>query len=71
MLLVEEDFHYPGFIAENNSHLLPADEATKLGVIDDAVDNIIETVLDKGGRFVFVDEDALRTHGHTAMILRH
>jgi len=39
--------------------------------IDDAVDELLETVLQKGGRVVFVDDGTLNQHGRIAAILRY
>lgn len=46
-LLVEEDFHYPARLDEGGLRLMPADDATAPGVIDDAVDELIEMVVVK------------------------
>jgi hypothetical protein len=70
-LLVEEDFHYPARLDETGKRLLPADDPTIPDVIDDAVDELIETVLAKKGRVVFVDNGALEAHQRIAMILRY
>lgn len=69
LLLVEEDFHYPGRLDENGT-LIPADDPSAPGVMDDAVDEIIETVLNKQGRVVFVENGKLEKHGRIAMVLR-
>ncbi len=71
LLLVEEDFHFPGQLDETGIHLSPADDPTAPGVIDDAVDDIIETVLSKQGRVVFTAEGQLSTHQQIALILRY
>jgi hypothetical protein len=70
-LLVEEDFHYPARVDATGLHLEPADDPTAPDVIDDAVDDLIETVLAKGGRVVFVDNGTLENHQRVAMILRY
>ena len=46
-------------------------EATAPGVIDDAVDEVIEEVTAKGGSVVFVDNGALAQHQRVALILRY
>jgi predicted transcriptional regulator len=38
--------------------------------MDDAVDEIIETVLNKQGRVVFVENGKLEEHRRIAMVLR-
>jgi hypothetical protein len=71
LLLVEEDFHFPARVDETGRHLTPADDPAAPGVIDDAVDDIIETVLSKQGRVVFVENGQLETHQRIALILRY
>ncbi len=71
LLLVEEDFHFPARLDETGRHITPAKDATAPGVIDDAVDDIIETVLIKQGRVVFVENGQLETHQRIALILRY
>ena len=71
LLLVEEDFHVPGQLDETGIHLSPADDPAAPGVIDDAVDEIIETVLSKQGRVVFVPNGQLAIHQHIALVLRY
>lgn len=71
LLLVEEDFHFPARVDESGRHIAPAEDATAPGVIDDAVDEIIETVLDKQGQVVFVDNGSLQAHQRIALILRY
>lgn len=70
LLLVEEDFHFPARLDESGDHLLPAEDVNAPGVIDDGVDEIIEMVLNKQGRVVFVDNGTLETHSRIALILR-
>jgi hypothetical protein len=45
--------------------------ATGLSHLDDAVDELVEIVLEKGGEVVFVDEGALSDRGRVALILRY
>lgn len=70
-LLIEEDFCYPARLDPNGLDLIPADDPTAPDVIDDAVDELIETVLAKGGRVIFVDNGALAIHQRVALILRY
>jgi hypothetical protein len=49
----------------------PAEDASAPGVIDDAVDEVIEEVMAKGGSVVFVDDGALEQHQRIAFILRY
>lgn len=70
-LLVEEDFHYPARLDASGNQLIPAEDSTDPDVIDDAVDEIIEEVLGKQGRVVFVDNGSLEAHQRIALILRY
>ncbi|MGH8521148.1 MAG: hypothetical protein ACREU9_06960 [Gammaproteobacteria bacterium] len=70
LLLVEEDFHFPGRVDETRMHLTPADDLAGPDVIDDAVDEIVEMVLDKRGQVRFVDNGQLETHQRIVLILR-
>lgn len=71
LLLVEEGFHYPARLHADDKTLLPADDPSAPGVIDDAVDEIIEEVLNKQGKVVFVETGKLSEHGRIALILRY
>jgi hypothetical protein len=68
---VEEDFHYPARLGPSGLLLRPADDPTAPEVLDDAVDELVETVLANGGQVVFVDNGALEVHQRIAMILRY
>jgi hypothetical protein len=70
-LLVELDFHYPATMDETGMILSPAEDASAPGVIDDAVDEVIEVVMAMGGSVVFVDNGALAQHQRIALILRY
>ena len=71
LLLVEEDFHFAGRLDETGAILLPADDPSAPGVIADAVDDIIETVLSKQGRVGFVPDGQLAQFQQIALILRY
>lgn len=70
-LLVEDGYHEPARVGENGL-LQPAD-GTEAGpdVLDDAVDEIVTVVLQKGGRVVFVEDGSLAQHSRIALILRY
>ncbi len=70
LLLVEQDFHFPARVDETGMHLTGADD-TAPDVMDDAVDEIIETVLSKQGQVVFVDNGTLEKYQRIALILRY
>jgi len=71
ILLVEEDFHFPARVDDSGMHITAAEDVTAPDVIDDAVDDTIESILDKQGRVVFVDNGTLKEHQRTALILRY
>jgi len=58
-------------VDETGMILSPAEDASAPGVIDDAVDEVIEEVMVKGGGVVFVDDGALEQHRRIALILRY
>lgn len=69
LLLVEEDYsELPSRVRDEE--LEPSAEEDAPGVIADAVDEVIETVLVKRGKVIFVEPYALGEHGPIAMILR-
>jgi hypothetical protein len=69
VLLVEDDLVYPA--REVDGSLEPAGDESAPGVIDDAVDQLVEMVLDRGGDVVIVEPGELGTHGPVAMLLRY
>jgi hypothetical protein len=86
VLLVEEDFHPAGQLDESGLNLMPVNGTggdnsgngtgntngtSNAQVMDDAVDSLVETVLDKGGRVVFTNSGTLKEHNRVAMILRY
>ena len=71
ILLVEADFHYPARIDATGRSLIPDDNPAAYDVLDDAVDRIIETVLQKNGQVVFVENGQLALHQRIALILRY
>ena len=70
-LLVEKDFHYPATMSDDKLTLYPAEAADLPGVTDDAVDELIETVIQKSGRVAFVDYESLKIHQRITAILRY
>jgi hypothetical protein len=77
LLLVEENYHQAGRLdpASGQLHLTDAvgdGEAGSDGAgMADAVDEVIEAVLAKGGEVVFVDDGALAQHQRVALTLRY
>lgn len=70
-LVVEEDYHVSARVDPGTQHLILSDEKDQAGVMDDAVDEVIETVIAKGGKVVFVNNDSLEKYSRIAMILRY
>ncbi len=70
-LLVEEDYHYPARVDDSGMHITAADDPKAPDVIDDAVDEIIETVLDKQGQVIFLPNGDLTQHQRITLILRY
>lgn len=71
LLLVEDDFHYPATLDESGLVLTPADDATAPGVIDDAVDELIEMVMAKGGEVRFLSDGSLSDHQRIVALTRY
>ena len=69
--LVEESYHEATTVDESGLRLLPAGEDAGPAALDDAVDEVIATVLAMGGRVVFADDGALAIHSKIALILRY
>lgn len=51
--------------------MVGADDPSSPGVLDDAIDELAEAVLSRGGRAYFVSDGALGSHRHVAAILRY
>jgi hypothetical protein len=71
LLLAEENYEFPARISVETGLLEAAEDVTHPDVVDDAVDEIIEIVLAKGGRVAVVSDGMLGDHGRIAMTLRH
>ncbi|MDI6809067.1 MAG: hypothetical protein QME66_08825 [Candidatus Eisenbacteria bacterium] len=70
-LLVEEDYMYPAELDRERNQLKPVSDSTLPGVMDDAVDELIETVIAKGGEVHFMGKGLLSIHNHIAAIMRY
>jgi hypothetical protein len=70
LLLVEKNYHVPAVLTENGGLKL-VEEPGGTEVIDDAVDEVIEAVLAKGGEIAIVDNGALAIHQRIALTLRY
>lgn len=70
MLAVEEGYFYPARVDGGGDLLSPADDVEHPDVIDDAVDELIETVLRRGGWVALFEDGALADHDRVALTLR-
>lgn len=70
LLLVEKNYHVPAILTEDGQFEL-VEQVGGTEVIDDAVDEIIEAVLAKGGNVAIVDDGTLSIHQRIALILRY
>jgi len=70
MLAVEEGLYYPARLSDDGDLLMPADDVEHPEVIDDAVDELLELVLDRGGWVALVEDGALADRGRVALTLR-
>lgn len=70
LLVVENGYHVPAVLAENGHLELVADKGGS-DVMDDAVDEVMEAVLEKGGQVALVDDGTLAAHQRIALILRY
>jgi hypothetical protein len=68
-LFVEEDYRLKGGIRETDHSLIKAEDLDIREPIDDAVDAIVDRVLDKGGNVVFLDSGSLTKHRRIALIV--
>jgi hypothetical protein len=69
ILIVEKDLMIPGYI-EKDEFALALSPSTKSKKIADAIDDIIETVLEKNGKVVLVDNGLLKQYDGIVMIDR-
>ena len=71
VLVVEDGYHQPARVDELGMLNLNVDDLKAPDVLDDAVDEVITAVLDKGGKVVFVENGELAVHERIALILRY
>ena len=69
LLVVEENHHVPARDCGGRLQLTADPDGP--GVMDDAIDELIEIVLTMGGDAVLVSDDDLVDHGHVAAVLRY
>ncbi|WP_426511565.1 hypothetical protein ACPPVO_13615 [Dactylosporangium sp. McL0621] len=72
-LLVEEGYHSPAWV--HDDHLHPPDQEPHQDapgvLLDDAVDDIVESVARQSGEVTFVGDDSLASDGRIALIVRY
>jgi hypothetical protein len=71
LLVVEEGYHEAGRINARGHLDLRVDDPAAPDVLDDAVDEVITLVLDRGGHVAFVDDGDLALHDRIALTLRY
>ncbi|OFE17127.1 hypothetical protein BA895_16770 [Humibacillus sp. DSM 29435] len=67
MLIVEEGFVPPARVSNDGDALTPATDPSHPGVLDDAVDGIIETVVLRSGWVALADDGAIPNHARVAL----
>jgi len=70
MLAVEEGFSRAARLSPDGDFLTPAEDVEHPDVVDDVVDELIETVLLRGGWVALVADGALADHDRVALTLR-
>ncbi len=69
LLVVEKNYMYPAERGNTGDLIYAASEmGNQFSHIKDAVDDVIERVLENGGDVAFTDEDVLREYGRIALI---
>ena len=69
LLIVEKDFIFPALQGSHAEHIYPYDASSHNPFyIKDAVDDVMEKILECGGDVEFVDNGLLKDSGHIALI---
>jgi hypothetical protein len=68
LLAVEKNFMYPAEHIPDDEIQMAVPPYHQFSYVKDAVDDIIEKVLENGGDVEFVDEDVLKNYQHIAMV---
>jgi hypothetical protein len=69
LLVVEKNFMYAAEQGESDEVIVkPKEPYNKFSYIKDAVDDVIEKVLEQGGDVEFVEEDLLKDYDHIALV---
>lgn len=70
MLAVEQGYFYPARLEPDSDTLVPADDPHAPDVCDDVVDELIETVITRGGWIALLDDGTLGREDRVALTLR-
>lgn len=70
-LLVEKDYRSPGFVTANDYRLYLRPPKETHRALADAVDELIEMVIEKKGKVYFTDNDMLKDYQRIALITRY
>ncbi len=71
MLVVEEDYNISAASGNDNNIILDVSDFPDKDIMPDAVDEVAEIVVNKGGKVVFVDNGTLSKYHKIAAILRY
>ena len=71
MLLVEEDYQISAVPGPDNNIIMDIGGFPEKDIMPDAVDEVAEIVVDKGGKVIFVDNGTLGNYHKIAAILRY
>lgn len=71
LLLVEKDYMFKGYTLPNDSTLYTTPPKQQHEILEDAVDDVMEIVMNKGGKVVVMQEGRLQRFGKIALILRY
>jgi hypothetical protein len=71
LLLVEKDYVWSGFVKKTSNELFMRAPVEEHVMVTDAVDDVMEEVLAKGGEVVVVENGQLEEFDHIALLLRY
>ena len=70
-LVIEKDFTREAFLQTGENRLLFKEPIGAHKVVTDIIDDIIETMIDKGGEVFFTDNGQLKDYGRMILITRY
>jgi hypothetical protein len=71
ILFVEKDLEQKGYLSEDGFNLRKEPSGNNLKPVPDAVDDIVEMMLETNGKVVFVENGLLRDYSGIAVINRY